>query len=222
MFKGLFCALSVVVLAACGDSGSGTGDKDKTTTPNDGGSGAPVGGAVDTSGLLAGASLTLGNAVFSADNGSYSWTTFNTCRKELASGFFTLTIGDATGGLDVRIKDFRSVPGTYSCLQAANNAGNTQTLGDKFTGCMVEVRNMPAGAASGDAYAMHRSALTVPAFSYAGACSVTISEVTSRVKGSIACAGMVQTVLEGTARNPVSNSVTADASGEFFCDLQKQ
>jgi hypothetical protein len=69
-------------------------------------------------------------------------------------------------------------------------------------------------------YAMHRDATTVKPFNYSGACSIQITEASPATKGTITCNDMVQTQLEGAARNPIDTAVTADVTADFNCTFQ--
>lgn len=217
----ILIALAVAASAGCG---ADTTEQEETgTSTGTGTSIPPAGNGGGVGPARAGEmSYALANAVTPEDDGAYQSTVYNTCKKDLSSGLLTVSLGDGTATLEVRIKDFKDSASTYTCKQAANNATEVDDLGDKFNSCMVLTRQVPAGGGLMTGYGMHRDATSMPAFTFSGACSVEISEVTDRVKGHVVCGGLIQTILDAAPRNPIDAKVTADLTGDFGCELVKE
>lgn len=209
---GILVVAATMTFAGCGSAEDPADDDGKSGPGSD--QPTPVG-----EGTM---SFAISNAAYSTDDGAYESSVLQTCRKDLTTGLLTVTLGDATNSMDVRIKDFRTAPATYSCAQAANNATAQDSIGDRYQSCMVETRATSADAEGASGYSMHRTSAGVPLFSYAGTCTVAITEIGERVRGDVNCSGMVQTTLEGATRNPVDTAVSADVAGSFVCDLLKQ
>ena len=141
------------------------------------------------------------------------------CNNDTDSGFFR---GDFTGAngaeLTVKIKGFATTPGAYTCTQASDNSEGA--VGQKFDGCSVALR-LPDAESSVNAYEMYRDVDTTKSFEYAGDCTLTTSYEEPTLTVGVTCSGLVQTELQGTARNPIDESVTAsiEMGSGFFCDL---
>ena len=162
-------------------------------------------------------SLTV-DASTDAEDGEYSLTGVQACSLDSDSGLFIGTfVGSLGEQLDVRIKGFNTQGATYVCTQASGN--NEGDVGQKFDNCAVEL-TIPDAETSTNTYAMHREDSTIKNFTYGGTCSVVVTYENNRVSGTVTCGGLVQTHLQGAARNPIDETVTADLVSEstFFCD----
>ncbi|MFZ9519924.1 MAG: hypothetical protein ACO3A4_05545 [Silvanigrellaceae bacterium] len=124
---------------------------------------------------------------------------------------------DGNSSIKLRVKGFKSTMETYTCTQTADNRTGT-SLGSKFDNCFVFARvASPTGV---NAYSMYREeAEKNQSFTYGGTCQIQFSEATPRAKGKVVCSKMIQTVLNGTTRNPISDTVTGDVSAEFDCQI---
>ena len=141
------------------------------------------------------------------------------CTSDADTGFFSGRFTGSDGALlVVKVKGFSTSAASYECTQASDNVDNG--VGNKFDGCTVALA-LPDAETSVNTYAMHREVETTKAFTYGGNCSLTMSYEEPRVTGSIDCTGLVQTGLQGSPRNPIDESVTADIQmgSTFFCDL---
>lgn len=141
------------------------------------------------------------------------------CTSDADTGFFSGRFTGADGALlVVKIKGFSTSAASYECAQASDNIDDG--VGNKFDGCTVALA-IPDPETSVNTYAMHREVETTKAFTYGGNCSLTITYEEPRVTGSVDCTGLVQTDLQGSPRNPIDESVTADIKmgSTFFCDL---
>ncbi len=220
MFK---ISLAVLFLASAGCGDDSTKTEETETTTGSGAGTPPAGNGGGTGPARAGEmSFALANAVTPGDDGTYQSSVYNSCRKDLASGLLSVSLGDGTAAIDVRIKDFKDQPATYTCRQAANNTAEADDLGDKYHSCMVQTRQVPVGGGLLTGYGMHRDATSMPAFTYSGVCTVEVSEVSDRVKAHVVCGGLIQTILDAAPRNPIDAKVTADLTGDFGCELVKE
>ena len=162
------------------------------------------------------------DATTDAQDSTYKLTNLGSCTHNVDSGLFTasFTEGDYTQ-LDVSIKGFSTTSSTYTCTQSSDNTEGE--LGGKFNSCSVTLKiPSAAGASTFDGYEMFRSDSGQGSFTYAGACSIAITYAAPRVTGKVTCAGLIQTTLNSSNRNPISADVTASIStdSEFFCDPQ--
>lgn len=146
-------------------------------------------------------------SLLASDTASAYNLTQATCSSDSNSGLFTATFsGDSASKLEVRIKGFSTQGQTYTCTQSTDNRDGD--IGQRFDSCMVEA-TVPDEESGLNTYSMHRSAETVKAFTYAGACTVATQYAAPKVTLTIDCADLVQTVLQGAARNPIDEEVTA-------------
>jgi hypothetical protein len=159
----------------------------------------------------------------STDAGTFELTALSSCKRNADTGRVDVIMSQGAGkpGLSFAIKDYSSTAKPYTCTQSLDNQSSTTDLGGKFESCMVAI-TVPstATATTLNGYSMHRDALTVKPFNYSGACSIQVTEASPATKGTIVCSDMVQTQLEGLARNPIDTSTTADVTAEFNCTFQ--
>ena len=171
----------------------------------------------------------LGNMVISESKNAVENAKFElrigSCSKNVETGKAIIALsqsGDTNkiATISIFIKDFQSVPKSYTCKQAADNAAAVDSVGGVYDSCAVEFK-VPATAAAinQNTYAMHRNTIATKPFTYAGECSVQISKVTPSISGTVSCKQMVQTGLEGSSRNPVDATVTATVLSDFNCAL---
>lgn len=146
-------------------------------------------------------------------------TKLTTCKRDADVGIydFEALSEDGRSSLKLRIKGFKSTLETYSCKQADDNRAGT-SLGNKYDNCYVYARvSSPTGT---NAYSMYREeAEKNQNFTYSGSCQIQVSEASPKIKAKVVCTKMIQTVLNGTTRNPISETVTGDLSAEFDCQL---
>lgn len=141
------------------------------------------------------------------------------CTSDSDTGFFQ---GDFTGEdgsmLTVKIKGFTTNEAIYTCSQASDNTEGE--VGNKFDSCSVALV-IADPETSVNSYAMHRSSAEVKGFTYGGTCTVTTTYSEPTLTADVNCTGLVQTDLQGSARNPIDGSVTADitSGSTFSCDL---
>ena len=145
--------------------------------------------------------------------------TQGTCTNDVDTGFFSGSFSAPDGtALTIIIKGFSSRGACYACSDASYYTDCA--LGYKFDGCTVELA-LPDAETSVNTYAMHRDVEETKAFTYAGACALTLSYEEPRVLGTVDCTALIQTQLQGSARNPIDEDVTAtiNEGSTFFCDL---
>jgi hypothetical protein len=132
-----------------------------------------------------------------------------------------LTSESAAAALKLKITGFKSSPQAYTCTQAIDNK-TAGSLGSKFDTCFVSAKVPTAsGATVSNSYSMYRDeSEKLQAFSYSGVCQIQIQEIGANVKGLISCTKMIQTYLNGAARNPIDSNVTADVKADFSCPLE--
>jgi hypothetical protein len=141
------------------------------------------------------------------------------CTSDSDTGFFQ---GDFTGDdgslLTVKIKGFTTSEAIYTCTQASDNTAGE--VGNKFDSCSVALV-IADPETSVNSYAMHRSSAEVKGFTYGGTCTVTTSYSEPTLTADVNCTGLVQTDLQGAARNPIDESITASitSGSTFSCDL---
>ena len=141
------------------------------------------------------------------------------CSNDTDSGFFRGHFtGENGAALTVKIKGFATTPGSYTCTQASDNSEGA--VGQKFDGCSVALR-LPDAESSVNAYEMYRDDEMTKSFTYAGDCTLTTTYDEPTLTVGVTCSGLVQTELQGAARNPIDESVTAtiEMGSGFFCDL---
>jgi hypothetical protein len=157
------------------------------------------------------------------DAGTFELTALTSCRRNADSGRVDVSLSQGAGkaGISFAIKDYQSSAKPYSCVQSSDNQNSATDLGGKFDSCMVAIA-VPStpSATTLNGYAMHRDAITVKPFNYSGECSIQVTEASPATKGTILCKSLVQTQLEGAARNPIDAAVTADVTAEFNCTFQ--
>jgi hypothetical protein len=145
------------------------------------------------------------------DDSQASLSKLTTCKRDADLGIFDFEASSSDGRSSVkfRIKGFKSTMETYVCKQATDNVSGTG-LGNKYDTCTVGARvTSPTGT---NTYAMRDEAEKNQNFSYTGTCQIQFGEASPRAKGRIQCTKMVQTGLNGSTRNPISESVTGDLS----------
>jgi len=147
-------------------------------------------------------------------------TKLSTCKRDADVGTFDFEAMDEQGSsaIKLRIKGFKSTMETYSCKQTDDNRTGT-SLGSKYDNCFVAVR-VSTATGQANAYSMYRDeAEKNQSFIYSGSCQIQVSETSPKVKAKVVCTKMIQTTLNGTTRNPISESVTGDVSAEFDCQI---
>lgn len=182
----LLCACVLVLVGACGGSEEKEDPAPKTVY----------------------AEVTLSDAVTVAEEGSVELTSVNTCSLNPDSDYLKVVLTGTNGKLIVKVQD-ATVDASYSCVQ--DGAG--------FDNCFVyaELPAPEGGKANGYSMAADSDTNTLDsALSYAGSCQVSITELSPSVQGSVTCADMVQTKLNGIAPNPFKNDVTATVTVEKF------
>jgi len=141
------------------------------------------------------------------------------CKRDADLGIFDFdaTSEDGRSSIKLRVKGFKSTMETYTCKQADDNRTGA-TLGGKYDNCYVYVRVSSASGLNG--YSMYREeAEKSQSFTYSGSCQIQFSEVSPKAKAKVVCTKMIQTLLNGTTRNPVSETVTGDVAAEFDCPI---
>ena len=161
----------------------------------------------------------LTNGATTAENGVMELTKVDECSINPDTGRADFSFSNGRNrSLTIAIKNITSTPATYTCGQASDNALAMDDLGLKFDDCMVEVSKISsADTTTSNSYSMHRISTDIKLFNYDGTCTVETTEVVSTVSANINCTGMVQTVLDGAARNPIDEEVTIDVTGDFSC-----
>lgn len=154
-------------------------------------------------------------------NTSIEFTQVTRCTLDADSGFFQASFSSGANKptLEVRIKGFSSAAKTYNCSQASDN--KSSGVGGKFNECAVEVQTLYSSSSTNlNKYTMFRDSETMKALDYTGSCTISTVFDSPRVKGTISCAKLIQTRLDGADRNPIDNSVTIDIAAEskFECD----
>ncbi len=167
------------------------------------------------------AKATFANSFSEAENGDIELTKVDACTVDSTTGLANFSF--SSGRLRkvvMAIKGFSSVPRSYTCTQAADNATSSGSVGNKYDVCMVETARVSStDTTTANGYSMHRVSTDIKLFNYAGACSITLTTATGDAQGTFSCAGMVQSVLDGSARNPISEEDTTDVTGEFKCKI---
>jgi hypothetical protein len=166
--------------------------------------------------------LTVTGSTTQTDNGSWDLTTLTKCTRNADTGRVDAVVGLSTGqSLTVAIKNYSSTAKKYTCVQAADNKESTSDVGGKFDDCMVDAKALSAtGSSTVNGYSMHRDSISTKPFSYAGECSIDVTQASPSIKATISCLDMVQTVLESAARNPINAEVNADVAATLDCPFQ--
>jgi hypothetical protein len=142
-----------------------------------------------------------------------------TCKRDADLGIFDFEAAseDGRSSIKFRVKGFKSTMETYTCKQADDNRSGT-SLGGKYDNCYVYAKvSSPTGL---NGYSMYREeAEKTQSFTYAGSCQIQFSEVSPKAKAKIICTKMIQTMLNGAVRNPVSDTVTGDVAAEVDCPI---
>ena len=166
--------------------------------------------------------MTLSDSKGGNDNATVQLTAATTCTRNADTGRVDVTLSQGSGkpSLSLAIKDYSSVAKTYTCKQAADNATSDTDVGGKFESCMVSASVLAGPALTTlNSYSMYRETIAVKKFTHAGACSITVNTASPSIAGTVSCTGMVQTLLEGAARNPVDNTITANMQSDFKCNF---
>ena len=141
------------------------------------------------------------------------------CSNDADTGFFQGTFsGNNNEVLSIKIKGFSTSESTYTCTQASDNTEGS--IGNKYDGCSIELV-LPDPETSTNTYNMHREEESAKAFTYTGTCTISTTYTDPQVEGSIACDGLIQTALQGAARNPIDQEVTASilSGSTFECEI---
>ena len=168
--------------------------------------------------------LTLSESKSGADNATVKLTSVTACTHNVDTGRVDMTISQGAGSpaLSIAIKDFASSPKAYVCTQAADNGTSDTDVGGKFVTCMASVSVLSSATGTTlNKYNMYRETVATKKFTYGGACSINITSASVKLTGTVSCATMVQTDLEGAARNPIDGAITANLQGDFTCDIVK-
>ncbi|MCX6124459.1 MAG: hypothetical protein NTV34_06875 [Proteobacteria bacterium] len=167
------------------------------------------------------ATMTVSNATKTTDNGTLTLTTSTTCTKDATSDLLTVVLSSTSGqNMSVTVKGFKSTASTYTCVQASTNQTDPVSVGSKYDTCGVSFHTLSAATGTAlNGYAMYRDTVAIKPFTYAGTCSIAFTDTAPTVKGTVTCSKLLQTELDGSARNPIDTSMTADISGSFYCNL---
>jgi hypothetical protein len=166
-----------------------------------------------------------GNATLSeskggSDNATIQFTGLTTCSRNADTGRVDVTLTNGTGkpAFAIAIKDYSSTAKTYTCKQAADNATSDTDIGGKFESCMASISVLSTSSATTlNGYSMYRDSTTTKKFTYPGTCTVNVTAASPSIVATVSCTGMVQTLLEGAARNPIDASITATLAGDINC-----
>lgn len=166
--------------------------------------------------------LTVAASTTETDNGTYALTSADACSRDINTGIVKVSLSQGAGkaSMAFTIKDFSATPKTYTCKQAADNQSG-DGVGSLFETCMVEAKvPSSAGATTLNGYSMYRETVATEKFTYAGTCTIDVTTAPPNAKGTFACTSLVQIVRNGTPRNPVSDTITATATGDFNCNFR--
>jgi len=145
------------------------------------------------------------------------------CKRDADNAVLNIDLAseNSAAALKLKITGFKSSPQAYTCTQAIDNK-TAGFLGGKFDTCFVSTKVPTAsGASVSNLYSMYRDENEkLQAFNYSGVCQIQIQEIGTSVKGIISCTKMIQTFLNGAARNPINSDVTADVKADFNCPLE--
>lgn len=163
---------------------------------------------------------TLSESKGGADNATVQYTGLTACSRNADTGRVDVTLTNGTGlpSLSIAIKDYSSVAKTYTCKQASDNSTSETDIGGKFDSCMTSISALTTSTAKTlNGYSMYRDSTSVKKFTYAGTCTINVTAATPSIVATVACAGMVQTMLESAARNPVDSAITATLAADINC-----
>lgn len=168
------------------------------------------------------ANLSLENSA-SSDSSQNQLRKVVSCKRDTDNAVLNidLTSENSATALKLKITGFKSSPQAYACSQAIDNK-TAGSLGSKFDTCFVSTKVPTAsGATVSNSYSMYRDENEkLQAFNFSGVCQIQIQEIGTNVKGIISCTKMIQTFLNGAARNPIDSNVTADVKADFNCPLE--
>ena len=176
----------------------------------------------ETPALVVSGSLTLSDSK-TTDAATFSLTTIEKCSRNADSGRVDVVLSQGVGkpSLSFAIKDYSSTPKTYTCKQSTDNKDSLTDVGGKFESCMVDVKVLSSATASTlNGYSMYREVATTKPFSFTDSCSIALTAATPNISGTLTCTNLIQTALEGAARNPIDASVTADLKADFNCTFR--
>ena len=176
----------------------------------------------DTPATVVYGTLTTANSKTTTDNGTYQLTTADVCTRDVANGIVNVSLSQGSGkpSLTLKIKNFSATPKKYTCTQAADNITQGST-GSLFDTCMVDAKVLSAAAATNlNGYSIYRDTATSLGFTYSGACTIDVTTAPPEAKGTVTCGSMIQTTLNGAARNPIDPAMTADISATFDCTMK--
>ena len=150
-------------------------------------------------------------------------TVVNTCKRDADNGVLSINLSSENqeAALELKVTGFKSSPQTYTCTQAVDNK-TAGSLGGKFDTCYVAVK-IPGNEKNmvSNGYSMYRDeAEKLQSFTYSGTCQIEVADVAANIKGLVTCNKMIQTYLNGSARNPVDSKSTADVKAVFSCALE--
>ena len=163
---------------------------------------------------------TLSESKGGSDNATVQYTSLTACSRNADTGRVDVTLTNGTGlpSLSIAIKDYSSVAKTYTCKQASDNSTSETDIGGKFDSCMASISALTTSTAKTlNGYSMYRDSASVKKFTYAGTCTINVTAATPSLVGTVSCAGMVQTMLESAARNPVDSAITATLAADINC-----
>ncbi len=133
-----------------------------------------------------------------------------TCVSNADSGLFTATFtGDAGTRMAIKIKGFTTTPQTYTCTQAPDN--KVDGVGQKYNVCAVDF-SLHDSVTGINSYNMFRDLATDKALNYNGSCTVTTTYAAPKVTITVNCANLIQTIFQGSPRNPIDPAVTASVN----------
>src|SRR5690606_394766 len=124
------------------------------------------------------------------------------------SDFLKVVLTGGKNKLIVKVQD--ATVATFTCTQDAEGVDNCSVYAEVTSANGSDVVNGYSMATDSDAGTPNADS------TYAGTCSVNLTELEPSVEGKISCGGMVQTKLNGTARNPIEDDKTAGISVESF------
>lgn len=167
------------------------------------------------------ATLTTTNSSDTSQNVTLSLKSVATCTKDSNSSLVTVRLGSSGATAPffaLSIKGYNSTtPGTYTCTQASDNTGST-VGSDLYQSCAMQVGiYSDASGSTLNQYSMYRPVSGIGGFTYAGTCTVTLTDASPTIKGTVSCTRMVQSYLNGSVRNPTDSNLYVDLSGNFYC-----
>ncbi len=163
---------------------------------------------------------TLSESKGGTDNATVQYTGLTACSRNADTGRVDVTLTNGTGlpSLSIAIKDYSSTAKTYTCKQASDNSTSETDIGGKFDSCMTSISALTTSTAKTlNAYSMYRETTATKKFTYAGTCTINVTAATPSIVATVACTGMVQTLLESAVRNPVDSAITATLAADINC-----